>query len=498
MVAVTVTEPKSAATHQTVPVAPGTLIALTADQGGGKWRHNGNQLADADAPVHVSQDTQTLTIVMDAAGKVAGKYDYVVNDKVSNQITIEKLQSLSSRVAASLVPLVLSTILFGLGSFLLLYAGDNPGSGESKLRAYGFALLTLLYVLLLLWLAGRASNDHRGLSYLIQGVDRRASTSKLQYVLWTFGVGFALAYIAARATLSETATFACTQDVTKNCVPAENWDAYLVLLGVPAATAVLAKGITASKVTDGTVQKTEAEAAKPADVVTNDNGQADLADVQYLLFNVIAFAYVTVHFIKNGVLVDVPAILLGLTSAAAAAYVGNKSLQNDKPVIASVTPTVVAAGTAVTIRGHHLFPPGAPDHVHVTIGGVGTTGQRSGRDVLIPEAPAGMSNSDNSVTVTTAANVATDKYPIVVQGLTIVGSVSGPPSRNTDLVLLVEGLPPQQHDVRVTFGTLAQNATADTKGLITVAVPNEVPKGDVETRVGLNGRWSEPLTLTFT
>jgi hypothetical protein len=80
------------------------------------------------------------------------------------------------------------------------------------------------------------------------------------------------------------------------------------------------------------------------------------------------------------VLVEVPAILLGLTSAAATTYVLNKSLQTVKPVISTVSPSVVAVGTPITIYGRNLFPPGASDTVRVTIGGVGTQGRRVSDD----------------------------------------------------------------------------------------------------------------------
>src|SRR5262249_29028802 len=107
------------------------------------------------------------------------------------------------------------------------------------------------------------------------------------------------------------------------------------------------------------------------DAVGNDNGTPSLVDSQYLIFNMIAFLYVAVNFVERGTLVDVPVMLLGLTSTAAGVYALNKRLQATPPQVQLVTPNVVAPGTSVTIKGNNLMPSGSSGtkNMRVTIGG---------------------------------------------------------------------------------------------------------------------------------
>lgn len=494
---VTVKEPPGKPDAGTVSVDAGQRIVLeVADsEKGGSW------LQDGAAPAQPARiDEKSITLIMDRAGTVAGRYQYKLNDVLSagTKVQLAVKHRLISRLVKRGLPAIAATVAYGLMTYF-----DLKGSASGKAlttRAYLFAVLTLLYVLLILWMAGRSATTSGGLAYLVQGADRRASTSKFQYLLWTFGVAFALAYISARAGLSAADNFNCTGTAHANCVPPDNWDAYLILLGVPAATAVIAKGVTAYKVENGVVQKTSAESAKVADIATNDNGQADLADVQYLIFNVIAFGYVAVGFAHRGVLVEVPSILLGLTSAAAATYVLNKSLQTDKPSISSVSPSVVAVGTPITIYGRNLFPPGTSNAVRVTIGGVGTEGSRASTDSdnvrLI--GPAGMTNADPSVVVTTGANVTTDKYSITVAGLALIGVVGRAPARRQEVALRVDGLAKKEGDeVSVTFGSFSATGRVGSDGVVAVTIPEDVPTGRVDTKVGVDGRWSEPMALTI-
>ena len=66
---------------------------------------------------------------------------------------------------------------------------------------------------------------------------------------------------------------------------------YAALIGGPIGAAILAKGIVSAQVSSGQAAKTPADAATPAQLVQDDNGQADLGDVQYVLFNFVALAF---------------------------------------------------------------------------------------------------------------------------------------------------------------------------------------------------------------
>jgi IPT/TIG domain-containing protein len=211
----------------------------------------------------------------------------------------------------------------------------------------------------------------------------------------------------------------------------------------------------------------------------------------------VAFTYFAVSFFHRGVLVDMPDVLLGLTGASAGTYVLNKTLQTNRPVIAAVEPSVISPGTAVTIRGRNLFPEGASDDVSVTIGGITTTGQRLEESITVAAAPTGMTATDATVSVTTAANVTTDKYPItIVDHLSIIGILNGPPQAGTQLLLRVEGLPNGEGQALVTFDATVVEATLQ-DGVVTVTSPPDLT-GTVEMKLGYQGRWSAIRTMNFT
>ena len=227
--------------------------------------------------------------------------------------------------------------------------------------AYVLTVLTMLLITFIVGLALRAGGTT--LSALVKGSDNRTSTSKTQYVLWTVGVAFALAYISARTVLGPN-TFVCDPNDKSphNCVPdGPIWQQYLILLGVPAAAAVIAKATTTYQVSNGLIQTGQSEQATVSDVATDYSGQADLSDVQYLVFNIIAFLYFFAHFLHAGTFVSVPSLLLGLTSASAATYTLTKALQTSKPTISTVLPAHIVPDATVTVTGQNLFPAGATE-----------------------------------------------------------------------------------------------------------------------------------------
>jgi hypothetical protein len=493
--------PRAGSGRDRVAVDPGTTVVLTVQQmppgGGGSWVRQSGLLPSA---TKTTPDGE-LEFVMDIPGTYAGTYLFKSGQQESNPVTVLRRQSLLRRLLPGVLPFLAVAIVYTVIVFLAIEDPMGWGNSTAGLttRAYLFASATLSFALYLIYLAGRLATEQNGLAGLVQGADRRASTSKVQFLLWTFGVAFALSYIGGRVLMSPSETFVC-QDKQFNCVPAENWEMYLILLGVPAASAVIAKGVVSYKVVNGQVQKTPAEGAKVADLATNDNGQADLADVQYLIFNLIAFVFVAVNFARTGTLVAVPSLLLALTSAGAATYVLNKSLQTDKPVIGSVTPSVITPGTRTTIYGQNLFPPGSGDFLTVKIGGMPTPGTRSTGDSAVATAPPGMSTADRDqvVTVVTAAQVETEPYRVTILGsLTVTGFVGKAPKPDEVATIRVDGLPPSPGRIWVAFGSLNAPGTAH-NDVVEAKVPDTLPAGQaVDVSVGVDGRWSPPKQLTL-
>jgi len=269
-----------------------------------------------------------------------------------------------------------------------LTAGGSPsattsttatsGSSHGGLSPLWGAFFVTAGILLLLevlpWVIGRfvakkhSVNDayYKG---LLLGTDNRLSTSKLNASLWTVVLVYfllALAFVAG----FDASTF---NDLVHKVNPL-----YLVLIGGPFAAAILSKGIVSSAVNAG-MKKDTATAPKVADFFSNDDGNTDLADTQYVLFNVIAAFIVVVEFLRaplNGP-PDIPAFLAVLTGASAAAYVTNKGVTTSASTpfgqvgtIDQVTPPRAGAGSPIKILGSNMIPQGNTAAPMVLIAGV--------------------------------------------------------------------------------------------------------------------------------
>ena len=197
--------------------------------------------------------------------------------------------------------------------------------GEVWRHLIALAVIVAVTLWLHFLMKGRGPAGDRGLWTLIIGKDKRVSTSKLQIVLWTYVVVFAIVSILANDAV--------------DAFTAEDFNAeYLILLGSPAAAALLAKTFVVNKLANGTLTKTPA-ANDPgflegfAQVISEDDGSADLFDFQYFLFTVAAITYFLWDFLpspENG-LPDIPDALVALTGVSAAGYVSKKGLERDTP-----------------------------------------------------------------------------------------------------------------------------------------------------------------------
>jgi hypothetical protein len=363
-----------------------------------------------------------------------------------------------------------------------------------------FAIATFGFAWTIVWCVLPRKENSGRLRQLFIGDDLRASTSKTQYMLWTLFITFALAYVAG-AVLLLGGDFMCAVDSSKADEPTDwqcvgpGWEKYLILLGVPAAAAVAAKGITTYKVVNGIVQKTESESTNPIQLATDDLGNPDIIDVQYLLFNVITLVYASVAFGRTQILGDVPDILLGLTSAAAATYVLNKSLQSSKPTITAVLPSTIAAGTRVEIRGQNLFPSSVDGEPTVKLGGIVAEELKADRsqNKVTVKAPFGMTTDSPSAIVITAAHVETAGYPIQVQDFRILGPE---PEAAGQQVIVLGGGPPAWSKAQVNYGATIVAGTMDgTPERVKVSVPVAATK-PYDLVVHIDGRSTAPYRVT--
>jgi hypothetical protein len=230
---------------------------------------------------------------------------------------------------------------------------------------------------------------------LWRGKDGRASTSKLQAVLWTLGVVWALAAML----IAELATNHAHSALSSG------WSAlmghnlqqdYIALLGIPIGTAVAAKGITTHNVSSGKVVKPDAPddertlRRQSLDLIGDDHGQPAVLDFQLVLFNLLLLAFFVGTFVSEPTkgLPDLPPTLLLLAGISSAGYATHKALERTTgPTITSVRPTRIALGpepvqveifggsfgeespkTGVTIGGVTLqIANWAPDHVTAVV-----------------------------------------------------------------------------------------------------------------------------------
>lgn len=206
---------------------------------------------------------------------------------------------------------------------------------------------------------------HRGAKALVIGADGRASTSKLQVLMWTLAVLYALTVLLlwGRSIGCDDGGPECEEAATVRghfeAILEEPLETeYYALLGLPTAAAVAAKALTVNKVAKGEVVKQPVAKDEAggvgkalAEVVSADNGRTDLIDFQYFGFNLLALLYFALQFLASpgDGLPEIPPTLIALTGVAVAAYTGKKALENDAPAISSVLPRRIVAGEAATV-----------------------------------------------------------------------------------------------------------------------------------------------------
>jgi hypothetical protein len=281
-------------------------------------------------------------------------------------------------------------------SVVFLLVGATVFSGIWKWHRNGalvaaviiLAAFWALVLAFLEWAGQQDRNPHRskyGFIDVIIGADGRMSTSKTVAYGWTGVFASALVVMTSLA-------------VSGRLTPAQafqtgsNWDAYLLLLGGPYASAVIAKGIVsyqtqqdpsaksgtaAAADTANAMSMTVAADPSAADIFNGDGSEPSLVDTQYSVFSLIAIFYFVGLFIANldkyaaGAVSasqaewfpQIPSALLGLTSLAALTYVGNKAVQTQGLRVVSFSPNPAPAGSPVLAKLVNLAPTATPANV---------------------------------------------------------------------------------------------------------------------------------------
>lgn len=276
--------------------------------------------------------------------------------------------------------------------------------------------LLLLFQALASWAGGTFIGS------VILGADGRTSTSKTFVLLWTLLVGWALIalliagqFLATRGCVlhphplraCRANQLALLQVGWKHFLHSPLSGTYLVLLGIPGAAAVTAKGITQASVDgDGFKVPKPAPTTKPAfgaariarvaEIFSADDGATDIGDFQYVIFNLLTAIYFVTRFLRpdGAGLPSIPDTLLGLTGVSASVYLGKKAVTHSRPIVTGIFPLPLHDGRQFTVIGTGLtMDPASPTDVQpqITIGGLSAVDVRAVGNNLVAKAPPNIS-----------------------------------------------------------------------------------------------------------
>lgn len=257
------------------------------------------------------------------------------------------------------------------------------------------------------WLAG-FGNPFK----LAVGADGRLSTSKMQWLLWTF-VGMTAYSTVLILRIIE------RSDSVALAIP----KSLLVVLGLSTVTMAGAKAITSHYASTGQVAK-DSPATKDETqqgVLKDDDGRADLSKVQLMSFTFLAIgAYLYRFFVlhRGQELIDIDDSLMVLMGLSQGGYLGKKLVTTDAPRLITLQPASASPGAEVVLKGDNLA---GPDSV-VLFDGKPIGGRPDGTDseihFKVPEfAPNGSVWQDGqqvSITVLAGGRETANSVPFAV------------------------------------------------------------------------------------
>lgn len=343
---------------------------------------------------------------------------------------------------------------------------------------------------------------------LVIGTDNRVSTSKTAALVWTYTLAAALASFVIAEWLGHPGGIG---KLTHQGLDAK----YALLIGGPIGAAILAKSIVSAQVASGEASKSEAESATPAQLVQNDSGQTDLGDVQYLLFNTVALLFFYGAFLRTpqGGLPTIPDVLVGLTSVAAAGYVGKKAISGPA-AISEVAPSEARVGTTVKLATAGIVRSGddlslvkvtfGAAEAHVTGPITETATQGVLLEVAVPEKAAGKVEVTVSVPSGRTASWSTFKVKPEIEPDAPASAAIGAKFEVTTTG--VSGLAPKLLGVTVKIADKPAEASVDpddpSENKLVVTVPKgiSIPEGSdrliTEIVVFVQGIASDPKPFT--
>lgn len=320
----------------------------------------------------------------------------------------------------------------GVVVLLLAEAFTAIGTGWTTARTAG--LVAALVTAALLTGAARTHRARGGILAPLIGEDNRLSTSRAVAGSWVLLVVFAVLVIAIQlAGASEHAH----RDTLIAGLELARGLGMLTVLALTCAIAVVVRHVVTVRVLSRRLQKVRADRPRAADLLTDDAGRGNFADVQYVLVNAVAVVFAAVRLARRPEqLPDLPWGLALLVVVSAATYFAGKFAEGGRPVVLSVVrareagdlDAPIRTGDDIEIRGAGFVPPGAatPDrlarmvvrigtvHVHVPLIPVPGGFANPTDTMLTVPVPVEVEPGRVDVQVVTAAGAETDRVTIDV------------------------------------------------------------------------------------
>ncbi|WMX45454.1 hypothetical protein [Streptomyces roseicoloratus] len=319
----------------------------------------------------------------------------------------------------------LAAVWGGVLALLLGQALTALGGGWTGTRTAGLAAAVLLAGALTA--AARLHRDRGGVLAPLLGEDNRLSTSRTVAAGWLLLAVFAVLHLS----------FLLAGGATSVDLGLRRGAGLLVVLLLVGWSAVTARLIVALRVAARRLQKVRADRPRPADLLCDDDGRADLTDVQYVLVSAAVLVVAAVRLCRApDRLPELPWALVLLVAVSATCLLAGKSVQGGRPKIFSVVrareagdlDAPIRTGDDIEIRGSGFVPPGAaapepltrlvvrigPVHAHVPLVPVpGGFANPTDTTLTVP-LPADVEPGRVDVSVVTAAGVETNRVTIDV------------------------------------------------------------------------------------
>lgn len=215
-----------------------------------------------------------------------------------------------------------------------------------------WSLVIGLVAIFVIWLIyGKIAQDY-WLKKLVEGADRRASSSKLQWTLWTIVILFT--FITIYIARGMNGVWDPVQEIPQNA---------LIAMGFSITTMAAAKAITTEGVASGQITKPpKTNGSFLGDIIKDESGHPDLSKVQMMSWTLIAIVTYILYLVnivstETGVIEevlkfpDIPAALMVLMGLGQGAYIGKKLVTKDTPRITGLSPGTGKGGTKIELTG---------------------------------------------------------------------------------------------------------------------------------------------------